>query len=266
MGRPKAELDWHGQTFADRIGRVLMRATRGPLVVVAAPGQAPPPLPAGATLVTDAREDEGPLEAIAAGLRALPSETIAYVSSTDVPLLHPAFVERVIAAVDDDVDIAACETDGRLHPLAAAYRTSLLAEIDALLADGQRRPIALFETARTRVLDRDALLASRAVAAFDGELRSLDNVNTPDDYEEALGRELPPVVVERLGLLRAGNGGHEFREQAQAATLGELADVVGIELDEHVVAALNGEQITTDVALPLVAGDRVTFLTADGGG
>ena len=40
-----------------------------------------------------------------------------------------------------------------------------------------------------------------------------------------------------------------------AWTLGELADAVGLALDEHVVAALNGDQITRDRELPLAAGD-----------
>ena len=40
----------------------------------------------------------------------------------------------------------------------------------------------------------------------------------------------------------------------------------GLALDEHVVAALNGDQITRDPEVPLVAGDSVAFLAADAGG
>ena len=266
MGRSKAELTWHGQAFAERIARLLLRATRGPLIVVAAPGQDPPPLPSEATLVADAREDRGPLEAIAAGLRALPEETVAYVSSTDVPLLHPALVEYVVASVDGDTEIAVCETDGRLHPLAAAYRTSVLPVIDGLLADGQRRPVALFDRVGTRVLARDSLLANEKVARLDGSLGSLVNVNAPADYERAHALELPAIDIERFGVLRPDQTQPDPEKRVRAATLGDLAAAVSIELDDHVVAALNGEQITSDPALPLVAGDRIAFLSADGGG
>ena len=41
--------------------------------------------------------------------------------------------------------------------------------------------------------------------------------------------------------------------------------MVGINLDRHVVAALNGDQMTRNAQLPLVAGDTVAFLSADGG-
>ena len=266
MGRSKAELTWHGQPFADRIARLLIRATRGPLFVVTAPDQHPPPLPPEATVVADAHEDRGPLEAIAAGLRALPEDTVAYVSSTDVPLLHPALVEHVVGSVDSDAEIAVCETDGRLHPLAAAYRTSVLPEIDALLAAGQRRPVALFERASTRVLDRDALLENKTLARLDGSLTSLVNVNAPADYERAHAFELPAIRVERFGVLRAEKAQSDPETEVRAATLGALAEKVSVALDDHVVAALNGEQITSDPALPLVAGDQISFLSADGGG
>jgi molybdenum cofactor guanylyltransferase len=41
---------------------------------------------------------------------------------------------------------------------------------------------------------------------------------------------------------------------------------VGLEMGGHVVAALNGDQVTRDPQLPVVAGDNVAFLSADAGG
>jgi molybdopterin-guanine dinucleotide biosynthesis protein A len=46
----------------------------------------------------------------------------------------------------------------------------------------------------------------------------------------------------------------------------EAAAAAGLELDGHVVAALNGDQITRDGETPLAAGDTVFFLSADAGG
>ncbi len=263
MGHSKAELTWHGQSFADRIARVLLRATGGPLVVVAAPGQPLPPLPPAAQVVTDEREGRGPLEGIAAGLRALPGDAVAYVSSTDVPLLHPALVRHVITAVEADVDIAVCETESRFHPLAGAYRATVLPAVESLLEDDRLRPRELFGRVQTRVLDAEVLLADPSVSRLDPSLSSLMNLNDPADYERAHSLELPELPVETFGTLRENGRGST---SVRAATLGALARTVGITLDEHVVAALNGDQITNDGAAPLVAGDEIAFFSADGGG
>src|SRR5262245_66621206 len=89
MGTPKAALEWHGSTLLRRVTGIVARGVDGPVVVVRAPGQELPPLPERVTVVEDAREGRGPLMGIAAGLAALEADA-AFVSSTDVPLLHPA--------------------------------------------------------------------------------------------------------------------------------------------------------------------------------
>src|SRR4051812_34909297 len=91
MGRPKATLEWHGSTLVRRVGGLLARAVDGPVIVVTAPGQALPALPF--EVVEDAREGQGPLQGIAAGLGALRGRAaLAFVSAVDVPLLDPSFV------------------------------------------------------------------------------------------------------------------------------------------------------------------------------
>jgi molybdenum cofactor guanylyltransferase len=117
-----------------------------------------------------------------------------------------------------------------------------------------------------RQLDDGALLADPALAALDPDLDSVLNLNEPSDYEAARARPGPAVTVRRFGALsRIVPGGAE-PAVVEAATLGEAAAGAGITLDEHVVAALNGDQITRDPEVPLVAGDSVAFLAADAGG
>src|SRR3954451_6471310 len=124
MGTPKAALEWHGSTLLRRVVGIVGRSVDGPVVVVRAPEQTLPELPDGVELVDDAREDRGPLQGLAAGLAAVRDRTpAAYVSSTDVPLLHTRFIHRVLAALDDDVDVVLPEVGGFRHPLAAVYRT-----------------------------------------------------------------------------------------------------------------------------------------------
>ena len=267
MGSPKAALEWHGSTLLRRVAGIVARGVDGPVVVVRAPGQALPALPDGVQVVEDAREGRGPLQGLAAGLAAVrDAAPVAYASSTDVPLLHPRFVRRVVAAVDDDVDVVLPHVGGFPQPLAAAYRTALADTVERLIAEDRMRPAFLFEACRVRRLDQAALLDDPALAALDPGLDSVLNLNERGDYDAARGRPAPEVTVQRFGALRRlGDGGRD-PAVIRAATLGEAAAASGLTLDEHIVAALNGDQITRDPEAPLAAGDTVAFLAADAGG
>jgi molybdenum cofactor guanylyltransferase len=266
MGRPKAALEWHGSTLLHRVAGLVGRAVDGPVAVVRAPGQELPSLPPGVRVVDDAREGRGPLQGLAAGLAAVAEDAeLAYVSSTDVPLLHPAFVARMLAAAArEDVDVALPVAQGFRHPLAAAYRTSLLPEVEDLIAGDRMRPAFLFERCRVRELDETELLRDGRLSRADPELLSLINVNDPVEYDKARARPAPPVTVRRFGTLAQGAGREPLA--LRAATLEGAAAAVGLVLDRHVVAALNGDQISRDPELPLAAGDVVAFLAADAGG
>jgi molybdopterin-guanine dinucleotide biosynthesis protein A len=265
MGTPKAALEWHGSTLLRRIIGIVERGVDGPVVVVRAPGQPLPSLPASVEVVEDAREGRGPLEGLAAGLAALDGRAqAAYASSTDAPLLHPAFVRRVIGALDDEVDVVLPRAGGFPHPLAAAYRATLLPIVERLLAEDRLRPAFLFDECRVLRLGEEALLADRALAAVDPALDSVLNLNEPADYEAARARPAPEISVQRFGPLARDGGPGPVA--LRAATLGAAAQAAGVTLDEHVVAALNGDQISRDPELPLVAGDAVAFMAADAGG
>jgi molybdenum cofactor guanylyltransferase len=267
MGSPKAALEWHGSTLLRRIVGIVARAVDEPVVVVKAPGQALPALPDSVEVVEDAREGRGPLQGLAAGLRAVGDRApVAYVSSTDVPLLHPRFIARVLAALDDDVDVVLPHVGGFPHPLAAAYRTALADRVERLIAEDRMRPAFLFEACRVRRLDAAALLGDPALAALDPDLDSVLNLNEPGDYDAARTRPAPEVTVQRFGALRRAGNGAGSPALIRAATLGEAAAGSGLTLDEHIVAALNGDQITRDPEAPLATGDTVSFLAADAGG
>jgi molybdopterin-guanine dinucleotide biosynthesis protein A len=267
MGTPKAALEWHGSTLLRRVVGIVGRAVDGPVVVVRAPRQTLPALPDAVEVVDDAREGRGPLQGLAAGLAAVRDRAAAaYASSTDVPLLHTRFIRRVLAALDDDVDVVLPEVAGFRHPLAAVYRTELVDVVERLIAEDRMRPAFLFEACRVRRLDADALLADPALAALDPGLDSVLNLNEPSDYDAARARPAPEVAVRVFGALRRLSEIGRDAALVPAATVGEAAAAAGLSLDEHVVAALNGDQITADPHAPLVAGDSVSFLAADAGG
>jgi molybdopterin-guanine dinucleotide biosynthesis protein A len=112
-------------------------------------------------------------------------------------------------------------------------------------------------------LDESALRADPVLAAFDPALDSVVNVNEPADYEAARAAPAPEVTIQRFGTLA---NGHRGPQPARAATLAEAAAAAEVALDGHVVAALNGDQLTRDGETPLAAGDIVFFLSADAGG
>jgi molybdopterin-guanine dinucleotide biosynthesis protein A len=179
MGSPKALLPFGAETMLQRVVRLLDTVV-SPIVVVAAPQQALPELPAEVTVTHDEREDRGPLEGLRAGLKALPvTVELAYVTSCDVPLLIPGFARRMIDLLGDH-DIAVMEIDGFPHPLSAVYRRDTLMHVEALLAQDRLRPAFLFDIVRTRRV-RPAEMAS-----VDPQLLTLRNLNTREDYLEAL--------------------------------------------------------------------------------
>lgn len=265
MGSAKACLEWHGSTLLARTVHVVQRGVDGPVVVVRAPGQRLPTLPSQVEVIDDEREGLGPMQGLAVGLAATSDRgEVAFVCSTDLPFLHPAFVGSVVGALGQTDDAAVPHADGHRQPLAAGYRTALAGTVTQLLASGARKPAMILEACRTRWIDEATLLADPRLAEVDPDLASVRNVNTPEEYEAARAEPPPPVDVQCFGTL-AGNGEHGVRTIA-AATLAEAAATAGITLDRHVIAALNGERITRDPQLPLVRGDRVAFLAADAGG
>jgi molybdopterin-guanine dinucleotide biosynthesis protein A len=235
MGTDKALLDWHGSTLLRRVTGILQRVAE-PVIVVAAAGRRLPDLP-GIEQATDRAAGRGPLEGIAAGLRALGERrAAAFVTAVDAPFLHPEFVASAAAALPG-YDVVLPLTAGHHHPTAAVYRTGLLTVLDELLEAGQRAPADLF--ARVRVRSAGDELLTR--------LESLDNVNTPAEYAAALQRPQPLVQVAD-GELRAGTLGVALRGAGLVPPSG--------------IIALNGRTVAAADDLPLVDGDVVSVAPA----
>ena len=270
MGTPKAALDWHGATLLHRTVSIVARAAGGPVVVVRAPGQDLPSLPRGTLVTEDPREGKGPLQGIAAGLAALSGlAEAAFISSTDQPFLHPAYVRRVLRGLHDprSADVCLPVARGYSQPLAAAYRVALAATAERLVKEGRLRPAFLFEECVVSRLDDAALRADPVLAALDPDLESVVNLNEPADYAAARARPAPEVTVQLFGALATGRSPAGRGPRAvRAATVAEAADAVSLRFDRHVTAALNGDQITREELTPLAAGDTVFFMSADAGG
>src|SRR5262249_20218381 len=228
MGTPKSALEWHGSTLLRRTVGIVARATDGPVIVVRAAGQLLPELPAGTQVIDDPRDGKGPIQGIAAGLATLAGcAEIGFISSTDMPFLHPAFIRRVLRVLADDaaVDVALPVARGYPQPLAAAYRVRLAETAERLVKEDRLRPAFLFDECVVPRLDDSALRQDPVLGALDPDLDSVLNVNTLDDYQHARARPAPEVTVQLFGALaRDGNG--PGPRAVRAATLAAAASAV----------------------------------------
>ena len=181
MGRDKATLPFGPELMLQRVIRLVSQVvTPQRIVVVTAPGQQLPEISREITVTHDERQDRGPLEGLAAGLRVTDKNVGAvYVTSCDVPLLVPAFIERMFELIKDH-EIAVPRDGQHHHPLAAVYRLSVLDHVQQLLGADRLRPRFLFDEVNTREVPVDEL------SFVDPELATLENLNHPEDYLKAL--------------------------------------------------------------------------------
>jgi molybdopterin-guanine dinucleotide biosynthesis protein A len=179
MGRPKAWLPFGDETMLERVVRILAQVVH-PIVVVAAPDQDVPPFPAGVLITRDEEKGRGPLQGLSAGLKVLSDQLdAAYLSSCDVPFLRPAFVRRMLDLLGEQT-VCVPYVDGYHHPMAAVYRVGIINQVNRLLAENRLRPVFLFESVSTRLVESHELID------IDPKMQSLRNLNTPEDYEKAL--------------------------------------------------------------------------------
>ena len=177
MGRTKAWLPFGRELLLPRIVRIVRDAV-DPVVVVAAAGQELPPLPERVEVVRDRHLGKGPLAGLAAGMAALTGRCdAAYVSSCDVPLLSSEFIRRMIESLGD-AEIAVPALGGYPHPLAGVYRMAVRPTVERMLSENRLRLRDLLAEVPTRMLAAEWFL--------EVGLESLDNVNTPAEYEAAL--------------------------------------------------------------------------------
>ena len=171
MGRDKATLPHPdgGTTMVEYTVDVLSSRC-SPVFVIAAPGQALPPL--DAQVLRDEVRGVGPLLATGRGLRAAAAAGLerAFVCAVDMPFLSADVIDELVH--DRGVDVV-LPWDGRDHYLAGIYRTDLAGHIDALVAAGDRSMRALADTVVTQ---RIVIPASRALA----------NVNSPADLTQQI--------------------------------------------------------------------------------
>jgi molybdopterin-guanine dinucleotide biosynthesis protein A len=270
MGRPKAWLPFGDVVLLQRVVRRL-RTVFPQIVVVGAEGQDLPAV--DVPVVRDRRTAQGPLAGLEAALGSVASRAL-FVVSCDAPFLQPALA-RLVASRLEDNDAVVPRWQGRLNPLLAVYRTSLLPRVTKLLDAGRLRPAFLFDEVRTRYVQDEELRTA------DPEGLSFINMNGPDDYGAALASAPPGVTFELFGQPRVLAGVRQITVDVPApsnvrAALAALARavpaLVGPVLDANsglgtsFVLSADGRAFTRDPERPVTDGERLLLMSASAGG
>jgi molybdenum cofactor guanylyltransferase len=204
MGRPKALLPFGNEPLIYHLVRGLQQKFKL-VVVVAAPDQELPPLPA--KVVRDEIAYQGPVGGIYYGLKAAVG-TGAFVTSCDAAFLNLPLISFLTSQILNH-DVVVPYWQDRFQPLHAVYRKSVVPLLKEQLERDELRPIFLYDKVRTRKVGEEE------IRRFDPEGSSFFNMNAPDDYAQALmlwqqrenftqGAEDEPVscTVELFGVAR----------------------------------------------------------------
>lgn len=119
----------------------------------------------------------GPLSGLATGLRRI--DGWALTVAGDMPFLSAATCRYLVRRSDLGCDAVVPVLEGRSQPLHALYNRRCLPAVERALSAGLRRMDSFWKEVRVRMIPADYL------RAFDPELRTFTNVNTPTEWEEA---------------------------------------------------------------------------------
>jgi len=138
-----------------------------------------------APIVADRWPGEGPLGGIITALRATESDKNGaawnLIVSCDMPFLTREWLEYVCtSALASDAEMVVPRSEHGLEPLCACWRTSAADSLQRTFEDGVRKVTEAMKRLRMEILDETHW------KRFDSAGRLFWNMNTPQDYQEAL--------------------------------------------------------------------------------
>jgi molybdenum cofactor cytidylyltransferase len=159
MGQPKALLDFHGETFAGRLVRILRQAC-DPVIIALGyhADDIRPRIPRGVIAVVNPEPERGQLSSLQTALAALPADADGFMfMPVDCPAVKASTVSRIarVAAERDSSTLLVIPRcgDRRGHPVFAAR--AVAHELLALSPSGQARQVIHGHIAQTRYVDVD---------------------------------------------------------------------------------------------------------------
>ncbi len=144
MGSPKALLDYRGETFIQRLLRVLSGVCDPVIVVLGYHADALRPALSGATIVVNPAPERGQLSSLQTALAALPPDAEGFLfTPVDSPAVEIATLERLAAAFrdrDPATQLVIPRYEGkRGHPVFATR--AIANELSALPITAQARDV-----------------------------------------------------------------------------------------------------------------------------
>ena len=171
MGRNKCELTLGGRTFVELISEQMTGVTSSIKLVGARVAQSE------LSHVSDIHPGWGALGGVQAALANCSSEW-ALVVACDFPFVTTDLFTRMADFTVGFDAVAPVQRDGVVQPLCTLYRVKpCLAQAEQLIKSGERKPIALLQSVRTRWIAFDELANLENSESF------FDNINTPEDYD-----------------------------------------------------------------------------------
>ncbi len=172
MGKDKAALPWEG---SDLLNTVLLRlqSVCSELIVVSnVPRDVFLP---NVRIVSDKYMFCGPLAGMQAGISAS-NYSYNFITACDMPYLSTQAVAYMGAAAVG-YDAAVPFIDGFYNPLHGVYHRNCLPHIECMLESGRFRILDFYDQVKLRKISIEEL------TQFDQELKTLTNLNTPDDLK-----------------------------------------------------------------------------------
>jgi len=182
MGRDKASLPFGKETLLARVIKNLAPAV-SEVIVVAQGDQILPDLrtaidPELLKVVHDPVPDQGPLSALAVGMRAATSPLI-FATACDMPFMKKAVIDRLVAMLGEHD--ACVPIDGEnVMTLCAVYRRDVVGYAEGLIDSGMLSLRDLVIGVNTKKIDAARL------SDVDPDNLSFFTCDTPERYERAL--------------------------------------------------------------------------------
>jgi molybdopterin-guanine dinucleotide biosynthesis protein A len=260
MQRDKAALEYQGKTQLARAFELASRHVNKVFVSLRA-DQRFDPTRAQWPMIVDSVEGEGPVVGIRSALAAH-AEVAWLVLACDLPFLSDAAIEELLRRRDPGALATAYKSahDGLPEPLCAIWEPAAAQVLADYQAAGGHCPRKFLIRHGAHLLDLP-------------DPRALDNVNTPQEYSQAVAalETLAPmqVKIQYYALMREQAGRSEETLETSAATPAdlytELTARYGFTLSrEQLKVAVNSE--FSDWSRRLAANDAVVFIPPVAGG
>ena len=182
MGTDKSRLQLGNRSFTEQIADTASSVAASVMVV----GRATDYF--GLKSVPDIFKGLGTLGGIHTALATCPTEW-SLILACDLPFVTADLLKRLTGLRPGFEAVAPLQPNGYLQPLCALYRVEpCLERTETLIKSGERRPLALFDSVKTRLVTFEELTDLTGAEHF------FDNINTPEDYLVATAKGGDPAA------------------------------------------------------------------------